>query len=319
MKTANIIFARFPFQKVIFLKTFYVEYGETSSITWYNTPTQAQIQIIKKSADDNPINGLPAGSLLEGAVFEIYDRGGNTVDTIKTDKNGRAASKTLPLGLYTVREIKAPANYIANEIIMNANLEFSGQIVTFEVLNRSVVTGVSIIKRGYTEVMPDNPLSYSFSNIKNASTVPLSSFYFRDTLPSAIRGEMLVTGTFNQPLSYKIVYLTNLSNGEYRTLNDNLSTKRNYALDITNAALGLASNEYITEIMFVFGTVKAGFSQVETPYLYARSIKGLTNGMAFVNQADVGGVYNGQWITSVSRWTTKVYSFTHIEMPRTGY
>ena len=301
------------------VKTFYVEYGETSSITWYNTPTQAQIQIIKKSADDNPINGLPAGSLLEGAVFEIYDRGGNTVDTIKTDKNGRAASKTLPLGLYTVREIKAPANYIANEIIMNANLEFSGQIVTFEVLNRSVVTGVSIIKRGYTEVMPDNPLSYSFSNIKNASTVPLSSFYFRDTLPSAIRGEMLVTGTFNQPLSYKIVYLTNLSNGEYRTLNDNLSTKRNYALDITNAALGLASNEYITEIMFVFGTVKAGFSQVETPYLYARSIKGLTNGMAFVNQADVGGVYNGQWITSVSRWTTKVYSFTHIEMPRTGY
>lgn len=301
------------------VKTFYVGYGETSSITWYNTPTQAQIQIIKKSADDNVINGLPAGSLLEGAVFEIYDRGGNIVDTIKTNKNGRAASKTLPLGLYTVRETQAPAYYSVNETLMTANLEFSGQIVTFEVLNKSVSTGVSITKTGYNEVMPNNPITYTFKNIANTSSVPLQSFYWRDTLPSAIRAEKLVTGTYNQALSYKIVYLTTLSNGEYRTLNDNLSTTRNYALDMSNAALGLASNEYITEIMFVFGNVRAGFAQVETPYLYARSIMGLTNGASFVNQADVGGVYNGQWITSVSRWVTKVYNYTHFEMPRTGY
>lgn len=301
------------------VKTFYVGYGETSSITWYNTPTQAQIQIVKKSADDNVINGLPAGSLLEGAVFEIYDRGGNIVDTIKTDKNGRAASKTLPLGLYTVRETQAPAYYSVNDTLMTANLEFSGQIVTFEVLNKSVSTGVSITKTGYNEVMPNNPITYTFRNIANTSSVPLQSFYWRDTLPSAIRAEKLVTGTYNQALSYKIVYLTNLSNGEYRTLNDNLSTTRNYALDMSNAALGLASNEYITEIMFVFGNVRAGFAQVETPYLYARSIAGLPNGASFVNQADVGGVYNGQWITSVSRWVTRVYNYTHFEMPRTGY
>lgn len=301
------------------VKTFYVEYGQTSNITWYNTPTQAQIQIIKKSADDNQINGLPAGSLLEGATFEIYDRGGNTVDTIKTDKNGRASSKTLPLGLYTVRETQAPAYYSINETVMTANLEFSGQIVSFEVLDKSVSTGVSIIKRGYNEVMPNNPLIYTFSNIANTSSVPLESFYWRDTLPSAIRCEKLVTGTYNQQLSYKIVYQTNLSGGEYRTINDNLSTSHNYALDISNAALGLANNEYITEIMFVFGHVKAGFAQVETPQLYARSIAGLPNGAMFTNQADVGGVYNGQWITSISRWVTKVYNYTHIEMPRTGY
>ena len=301
------------------VKTFYVEYGETSSITWYNTPTQAQIQVVKKSADDNPINGLPAGSLLEGATFEIYDRGGNIVDTIKTDKNGRAASKTLPLGLYTVRETIAPSYYAVNETVMTANLEFSGQIITFEVLDKSVSTGVSITKRGYNEVMPDNPIVYTFTGIANTSSIPLESFYWRDTLPGAIRAEKLVTGTYNQQLSYKIVYLTNLSNGEYRTINDNLSTSRNYALDISNVALGLASNEYITEIMFVFGTVRAGFSQVETPYLYARSIQGLPNGASFVNQADVGGVYNGQWITSVSRWVTRVYNYTHFTMPKTGY
>ena len=301
------------------VKTFYVEYGHTSSITWYNTPIQAQIQIIKKSADDNPINGLPAGSLLEGAVFEIYDKAGNTVDTVKTDKNGRASSKLLPPGIYTIREIEAPMYYIAGGTIMTANLEFNGQIMTFEVLNKSVSVGVSVTKYGYKEVMPDNPIVYSFKNIANTSSVPLGSFYFRDTLPSAIRAEKIVTGTFNKNLFYKIVYLTNLSGGEYRTIGDNLYAGKNYVIDVSGAALGLAKNEYITEIMYVFGSVGAGFAQIETPYLYARSIKGLANGSVFVNTADVGGIYNGQWITAVSRWTTKVYNYTHIEMPKTGY
>ncbi len=301
------------------VKTFYVEYGATSTITWYNTPTRAQIQVVKKSADDNQMNGLAAGSLLEGAIFEVYDRGGNVVDTIQTDKNGRASSKLLPLGLYTVRETTAPPFYSINETVMTANLEFAGQIVSFEVQDKSVSTGVSIIKKGYNEVMPNNPVVYSFSSIANTSSVPLSSFYWRDTLPSAIRCEKLITGTYNQQLSYKIVYRTNLSGEEYRTINDNLSTSHNYALDISNAALGLTSDEYLTEIMFVFGSVKAGFAQVEAPYLYARAVAGLPNDASFVNQADVGGVYDGQWITSVSRWVTKVYNYTHIEMPRTGY
>ena len=167
--------------------------------------------------------------------------------------------------------------------------------------------------------MPDILIVYSFKNIANTSSVSLDSFYFRDTLPSAIRTEKIVTGTFNQNLSYKIVYLTNLSNGEYRTINDNLSTSKNYVIDVSNIALGLADNEYITEIMYVFGSVRAGFAQVETPYLYARSVKGLANGSSFVNTADVGGVYNGQWITTISRFVTKVYSYTYIEMPKTGY
>ena len=187
------------------------------------------------------------------------------------------------------------------------------------VLNKSIRLGVSVSKYGYNEVMPDNPLVYSFRHIANTSSVPLESFYFRDTLPSAIRAEQLVTGTFNQSLSYKIVYLTNLSNGEYRTVNDNLSTSRNYVIDISNVALGLAENEYLTEIMYVFGRVKVGFAQVESPQLYARSVRSLANGASFVNMADVGGIYNGQWITTISRWVTRVYSYTQIEMPGTGY
>ena len=75
------------------LKTIYVRYGSTTEIEWSNTAECGQIQIIKKSADDNATNGLPAGTLLEGAVFEIYDKAGNVVDTIKSDRNGRAVPR----------------------------------------------------------------------------------------------------------------------------------------------------------------------------------------------------------------------------------
>ncbi len=54
-------------------KTIYVEYGGCTTITWPNTALRGQIQIIKKSAEYNSVNGLPAGTLLEGATFEIYN------------------------------------------------------------------------------------------------------------------------------------------------------------------------------------------------------------------------------------------------------
>lgn len=300
------------------LKTVYVRSGEVTELTWENTPICGQIQIIKKSANDNPINGLPAGTLLEGAVFEIYDKAGNVVDTIKSDRNGRAVSKTLPLSRYTIREIKAPANYSINPTVMTAYLEFNGQIVTFEVQNTSVSTGVSIKKTGPVQAVPNQPIRYVFSQIKNSSTVALDSFYWRDQLPAQVTLSKIVTGSYNQPLSYKVVYKTNLS-GDYRTLADNLSTSKVYVLDARPAVLGLAANERVTEVMFVFGIVPAGFAQVETPYIYATARSGLANSSGIVNVADAGGLYNGQWIQAVSRWLTTVYIKTTAKLPKTGY
>ena len=300
------------------LKTIYVRYGSTTEIEWSNTAECGQIQIIKKSADDNATNGLPAGTLLEGAVFEIYDKAGNVVDTIKSDRNGRAVSKTLPLSRYTVREIKAPANYSINPTVMTAYLEFNGQIVTFEVQNTSVSTGASIKKTGPVQAVPGQPIRYVFSQIKNSSNVALDSFYWRDQLPAQVTLSKIVTGSYNQPLSYKVVYKTNLS-GDYRTLADNLSTSKVYVLDARPAVLGLAANERVTEVMFVFGNVKAGFAQVETPYIYATARSGLANNSGVVNVADVGGLYNGQWIQAVSRWLTTVYAKTTVKLPKTGY
>lgn len=299
------------------LRTVYVKAGETTLVEWENTPITGQIQIVKKSADYNPTNGLPAGTLLEGAVFEIYDKAGNLVDTIRSDSRGLAVSKPLPLSRYTIREVKAPANYGVNETELTAYLEHEGQIVKFEVTNKSLTTGVSITKTGPKEIMAGQPVRYTFSGIANSSNVRLDNFYWRDTLPAEVRLDTVVTGTYNFPGTYKITYRVN--GGEYRTLADNLSTSKNYTLAASATALGLASNERVTEVMFVFGQAPAGFAQVEKPYLHCTAVANLAS-TSFVNVADVGGVYNGQWVQAVSRWVTTVYGKPAIPtLPRTGY
>ena len=299
-------------------KTVYIKSGETTEVEWKNTPVTGQIQITKRSADYNPTNGLPAGTLLEGAVFEITDKAGNVVDTIRTNNRGLAVSKRLPLSRYFVREVKAPEHYGISEKELTVYLEHEGQIVRIEVQDSNLLTGVSIKKTGPVQAVPSQPIRYVFSEIKNSSTTTLNSFYWRDQLPAQVTLSKIVTGSYNQPLSYKVVYKTNLS-GDYRTLADNLSTSKVYVLDARPAVLGLAANERVTEVMFVFGIVPAGFAQVETPYIYATARSGLANRSGIVNVAEAGGLYNGQWIQAVSRWLTTVYTKTTAKLPKTGY
>lgn len=301
------------------LKSVYVKAGETTEIEWKNTPVTGQIQITKVSADYNSTNGWPAGTPIPGTEFEIYSKAGNLVDTVRTDKNGIAASRALPLGRYRIMESRAADHYLLDKTPIDVEIQFAGQIVRVAMTNKSIRTGVSIQKTGYAEVMPGQQLRYTFGKISNTSNVPLASFYWRDTLPvDRIRLSSITTGTYNVQSSYKIVYRTNLSGGEYRTLADNLSTWQNYVLDASPVALRLASNEYVTEVMAVFGVVPAGFAQVEAPKIDCAVLSGLENASQIMNQADVGGVYNGQWVMATSRWTTKVYAPTE-PLPRTGY
>lgn len=301
-------------------KTVYVESGETTEVEWENTPITGQIQITKTSADYNSVNGWPAGTPIPGTEFEIYNaRTGNLVDTVETDKNGVASSRPLPLGRYKIVESKAADFYGLDKTPIEVEIEFAGQIVKVAMTNKSLYTNVSIQKTGYVEVMPGQQIRYDFSGIGNNSTTSLTSFFWRDTLPGqAVRLDKIVTGTYNVPGNYKVVYKTNLSGGTWRTLADNLSTQQNYVLDASKAALCLASNEYVTEFMMSFGVVPANFRQVEAPQVYATVYALLTGGSQFVNQADVGGVYNGQWIMATSRWVTKVYKPSE-PLPRTGY
>ena len=241
------------------------------------------------------------------------------MDTIRTDKNGVAVSKPLPLGRYKIVEAQAADFYALENTPIEVEIEHEGQIVKAAMTNKSLYTNVAIQKTGYAEVMPGQNIRYTFSGIANNSTTALTSFFWRDTLPvEAVRLAKITTGTYNAPGNYKIVYRTNLSGSEYRVLADSLDAQRSYALDASPTALRLASNEYVTEVMFVFGVVPANFRQVETPVIDCTVVSWAKGGSQFVNQANVGGVYDGQWIMATSRWVTKVYAPSK-PLPRTGY
>jgi uncharacterized repeat protein (TIGR01451 family) len=270
--------------------------GQVTEIRWENTPQLAQIQILKKSGDENEVNGLPAGTPLQGAIFEVYEyKSGNLVDRFVSGANGWAVSRPLPLGRYIVKEVQAPQWYKLSVQTLDIDLEFATQIVKMEFLNYAANTGVTIRKTGPVECMPGDTIRYDIRTVRNDSTVPLTDFYWRDTLPTdAVRLTRIVTGTYNQSLKYKVMVITN--KGDSRVIADNLSTTKNNVIDCSNAALGLRSDEYVTSFTLLFGTVKAGFAQVEQPQVYVKTLSTLTNGYQFANKVDIGGKFGNEWV-----------------------
>lgn len=310
------------------VKSFTVLAGDTAMIEWENTSELGQIQVIKTSEGYSSVNGLPAGTPLSGAIFAVYDKQNNVVDKFQTNENGIGSSKKLPLGIYTVKEVQAPANYGLNPTVFTADIEFAGQVVKLNVTDPVITAGVSIKKTGYAQTMNNNVMRWTVSGVRNDSTTSLQSFYWRDTLPTdAVRLTRLVTGTYSTTQTYKVTFTTNL-NSQWRTAYDNLSTAKNYTLDMSSAALGLASNEYVTQFMLSFGIVPAGFHQLTNATVDAQTLYALTNGYKFTNKADVGGLLGGNWVQSIARWTTSVYSHyvpakpaapKSPTLPRTGY
>ncbi len=293
--------------------------GKVTEIVWKNQPQAGQIQVTKLSADDNEVNGLPAGTPLAGAIFEVYNyKSGNLADRFITGADGRGVSKALPLGRYIVKEVKSPSYYQLNTQEMDVTIEFATQIIKLEFTNKSANTGVSIKKTGNVEAMPGDTIRYDIRTVRNTSTVPLTDFFWRDVLPTdAVRLRKIVTGTYNQSVKYKILATTN--KGKQLIIADNLSATQNNVIDCSNASLGLYSDEYVTTFTVVFGNVKAGFTSVEQPQVYAAVLKNLPGGYEFANKADIGGKHGNEWVIGNSTWLTTIYRATANRLPKTGY
>lgn len=300
-------------------RTVYFKSGEYTEVRWENTPHLGQIQLLKKSADANEINGFGAGTPLEGAVFEVLDyKTGNLIDRFISGSDGRAVSNPLPLGRYIVREVQAPQYYKLSDNTLDIEIEFPKQIIKQEFLNYSANTGVYIRKVGNVEAMPGSEIRYDIKEIRNTGTTPLTDFYWRDTLPvNAVRLSRIVTGTYSQSLKYKILITTN--KGDTRVIADNLSSTKNNIIDCSAASLGLHSDEFVTSFTLVFGTVKAGFCQVEEPKVYVKVLANLPNGFEFGNKVDVAGKHRSAWVVGNSTWLTRIWTLQGGTLPRTGY
>ena len=300
-------------------KTVNVKSGETTLVEWENTPITGQIQITKYAGSANPVTGEAAGTTLSGAVFEIVqERSGAVVDYITTDARGVAASDPLPLGRYLVREVTAPAYYQLSDQTFDVTLEYAGQILKLAAYNDPAELDVTIMKTGPKEVLAGSKITYQFT-VANGSNVALSNFFWHDKLPYDIASaSTLITGTYNQRLTYQVLYKTNY-NG-YRVLASNLLTTNTYSFSLN--ALPLMQGEVVTDVYFDFGTVPAGFQSMSKPMLIVSVSPQATNGYYVTNRADAGGQYLGTWETGNTAWVTIVRNLSSTPkptLPQTGY
>ena len=301
-------------------KTVYVQPGKTIEVEWENTPITGQIQVYKYAGEYNEVTGTQAGTPLQGAVFEIVNvRSGKVVDYITTDARGVAASKPLPLTRYQVREVTAPAYWQVDSTVHDVTLEYSGQIIKVSAYDKPAKLGVSITKRGNTEVLSGSQMRYDIT-VANTSNVALENFFWHDRIPTdAARATVLTTGTYSARLNYRVLYKTNYS-ANYQVLASNLLTSNNYSFALN--AIPMQAGEVVTDVYFDFGTVPVGFQSVTKPTLTVQVLTTAANGYQLVNRADVGGKYQGTWQTANANWVTIIRKLTITPpptLPKTGY
>lgn len=297
-------------------KTVYVRPGRTAEIEWVNEAITGQIQIYKYAAEANSVTGVPAGTPLQGAVYEIInERSGRVVDYITTDARGVAASKPLPLTRYKIREVTAPAYFQLDPTVHDVTLEYAGQIIKIAAYDKPANLKVTVTKTGNKQLLAGDSMRYDLT-VANNSNVPLENFYLHDRFPTdCATAKTITTGTYNTRLNYQITYKTNYN--DYRVLATNLLSTNNYAFDLS--AISLMQGEVVTDVRLEFGKVPAGFASVVKPTVTIQTSANLANGYQVVNRADAGGQYMSQWETGRAAWITLIVKLNQPNLPKTGY
>lgn len=107
--------------------------GETAAeVIAYNLPVVSEIPQkgvieLQKLDDETGQNRAQGGAALAGAVYEVYDSKKNLVQLLITDEQGKACTKELPFGSYTVKEKKASPGYLLNQEEIRVELKPSNE------------------------------------------------------------------------------------------------------------------------------------------------------------------------------------------------
>lgn len=130
------------------------DWDEPLTVTFEDTPVMGQIKIAKTDADSKePLSGalfmVTAAEDIVTPDGTIRATAGDVVDTITTDEDGKAQSKELFLGKYTVEEVKQPAGYVLSDKVWDVELTYKDQetaIVTEDLAVENVPTKVVVAK-----------------------------------------------------------------------------------------------------------------------------------------------------------------------------
>jgi len=274
-------------------KSIKVLVAETTEITWAIYQGGGQIQVTVKSGDYNETLDKEAGSLLQGAVFEITNADTyQVVGQMISDARGVAASSGLPIGRYTVKMITAPAYYAVNsDWNPEVRIKINNDVCPVEVTVNSVNLASSITVKSNTTIKAGSNMRVDVTSAGNDSDVRLDNFYLHIKVPTdAARAININTGTWSHAVFYNIVYKTNMN--DYRPLASNLQSTNTYQYGLSTQSLGLQSGEYVTDVRFEFGTVPAGFKMVKKMALSQYVLATVPNGHKLISRIELGGQHN---------------------------
>jgi len=277
----------------------------SSSKMTYKEPT-GTVEVEKVSKLDNEYSGLPAGSGLEGSLFEIERIDG--IETYKqqfTTNNLGKIVKELKVGTYRLTELASADYYqIGKEgAEYEFTLEYDGQKIVIKVENDNVFLETKVEKDGDTLGQGNEVINYQISNVHNSSSVRLTNFKIEDSLPQEVRLQSITTGIFNEDLKYKVTYTTNKNNT--KTIASALSTLKDNTIDFTKEKL--ANDEYITKFALCFESVKSNFKSTKDITVRAKVIEGLDVNSTFKNCVVASGTYIGVNVEDKDCTPTTVY------------
>lgn len=277
------------------------------------TPT-GTIEVNKISNGNSGITGIKEGEGLKGATFVVKSKDGIFEKEVITDENGQFILSDLELKEYIISEKLAPDYFLKDEeTTFEVKLEYDGDKKELTVGNIPVNLIVDVEKEGPEEARQGEEITYNFSHVGNFSNVAVDNFIWGDKLPRQVRLQKISTGTWNEELNYKIEYITN-KNTNWKQIGDSYNTTENKEVDFTKVEL--ENDEYITEYRFIFGTVKKGFQELESPNATVKINENVANNKIIVNKTYVNATYEEIFLEDNDEAHTIIYKKIETSIPK---
>ena len=201
-----------------------VKFNETAEITIVNELKKGQVKVIKVDKDNNEVK-------LKGVKFEVQDKEGNVLETLKTDKNGEAITSKYAIKDYEnlyLKEIETNEKYVLNDKIKKIKLEENKiKNVVFE--NEKIRGKIKIIKTSK---------DYNKMNKKKAGS-PIAGVKFQILDSDNKLIETITTDKNGEAIS------SDLEKGEYKV--KEVETDKNYILNEQTQKAIIKENEQIVE------------------------------------------------------------------------
>lgn len=156
--------------------------GGTVNLTFQNSRAKGQIEIMKRDA----VNGNP----VQGAVFQVISSDGKEAGQLTSGADGKARTKSLPLGSYQIREREAAEGYLSDDRTHTAHLVYKDMRTPLvsaglELENQPVKGRIRIIKRARDDGQPIEGVTFELLDAGGDPAVDLDG----EPVPPLVSGE----------------------------------------------------------------------------------------------------------------------------------